>query len=255
MEQYGNFAYIYDQLMDDVDYNLWVDYIEKIIEKENVDVKNILELACGTGNLTLPLAKKEYDIAGIDISEEMLEVAREKSIKKNIPLVLLQQDVSKLDFDLYGLDCVLCGCDGFNYIIDEKGLQNTFNKTHELLKENGIFIFDVSSYYKIKNILGNNVFAENREKIAYMWKNYFDEETSLIEMELSFFVSISDEFDDDSENVFERYNEKHYQRAYKNEEILSMLKSSGFENIKIYGDFKFEEPKEDSERVFFIAVK
>ena len=93
MEQYGSFAYIYDELMDDVDYEKWVKHIENIIEHKKIKVKNILELACGTGNITLPLAQKGYDIAGIDISEEMLDVAFNKSEEVQIPLVLLQQDI------------------------------------------------------------------------------------------------------------------------------------------------------------------
>ncbi|MDU3828433.1 MAG: class I SAM-dependent methyltransferase, partial [Peptostreptococcus sp.] len=144
MDQYGNFAYIYDQLMDDVDYEAWVEHIEKLIAISGANVKNILELACGTGNITLPLARKEYDIAGLDISEEMLDVAREKSELENIPLVLLQQDMTQLDFDLYDLDCILCACDGINYITDLEDVKNLFGKVYELLKKEGIFIFDIS---------------------------------------------------------------------------------------------------------------
>jgi len=89
MDQYRDFAFIYDELMNEVDYDGWVKYIEDIIKNENVKVQNILELACGTGNLTIPLTKKNYDIAGIDISEEMLSVAREKAEKEDVELVLL----------------------------------------------------------------------------------------------------------------------------------------------------------------------
>ena len=100
METYRDFAFVYDELMDEVDYNGWVKYIEDIIKNENAQVKNILELACGTGNLTIPLTKKNYDIAGIDISDEMLSGAREKAEKEGIELVLLQQDIEELDFEL-----------------------------------------------------------------------------------------------------------------------------------------------------------
>ena len=100
MSQYSDFAFVYDELMNEVDYNGWVKYIEDIIDSEGVKVKNILELACGTGNLTIPLTKKNYDIAGIDISDEMLSVAREKAEKEGVELVLLQQDISELDFEI-----------------------------------------------------------------------------------------------------------------------------------------------------------
>ena len=114
MEQYSNFAFIYDDLMNDVDYDGWVKYIEDIIKDENLKVQNILELACGTGNMTIPLTKKNYDIAAIDISEEMLSVAREKAEKEGVELVLLQQDLAEFDFEIDNLDCILCACDGFN---------------------------------------------------------------------------------------------------------------------------------------------
>lgn len=248
MEQYRDFAFIYDELMNDVDYDKWVDYVEEIIKKEGAQVQNILELACGTGNMTIPLTKKGYDIAGIDISREMLEVALEKAEKEGVELVLLQQDIAELDFDVENLDCVLCACDGFNYITYDDDLENVFTKVHELLKPGGIFIFDISSYYKLSEILGNNIYGENREDVAYMWRNCFDPEENLVEMELAFFVK-------DEDGKFDRFEEIHQQRAYTEEEIIDILSDSGFEDIKVYSDFEFESSKEDSERLFFVCRK
>lgn len=248
MEQYSDFAFIYDELMNDVDYNGWIKYIEEIIEKENVKVQNILELACGTGNLTIPLTKKNYDIAGIDISDQMLNVAREKAEKEGVELVLLQQDIAELDFDVTNLDCILCACDGFNYITYDDDLENVFAKSHELLKDGGLFIFDISSHYKLSTILGNNMHGENREDISYLWQNYFDEEQNLIEMELAFFVK-------DANGKFDKFEEVHQQRAYTEDEIIESLQISGFTDIKVYGDFTFEKPKKDSERIFFVCKK
>lgn len=248
MEQYSDFAFIYDELMNDVDYNGWIKYIEEIIEKENVKVQNILELACGTGNLTIPLTKKNYDIAGIDISDQMLNVAREKAEKEGVELVLLQQDIAELDFDVTNLDCILCACDGFNYITYDDDLENVFAKSHELLKDDGLFIFDISSHYKLSTILGNNMHGENREDISYLWQNYFDDEQNLIEMELAFFVK-------DANGKFDKFEEVHQQRAYTEDEIIESLQISGFTDIKVYGDFTFEKPKKDSERIFFVCKK
>lgn len=248
MEQYSDFAFIYDELMNDVDYNGWIKYIEEIIEKENVKVQNILELACGTGNLTIPLTKKNYDIAGIDISDQMLNVAREKAEKEGVELVLLQQDIAELDFDVTNLDCILCACDGFNYITYDDDLENVFAKSHELLKDGGVFIFDISSHYKLSTILGNNMHGENRDDISYLWQNYFDDEQNLIEMELAFFVK-------DANGKFDKFEEVHQQRAYTEDEIIESLQISGFTDIKVYGDFTFEKPKKDSERIFFVCKK
>lgn len=254
MSQYEKFAYIYDELMNDVDYDLWIKHIEELIEKSGSNVKNILELACGTGNITIPLAKKGYDIAGIDISESMLDVALFKSEKMNVPLVLLEQDIIDLDFDLYDLDCVLCACDGFNYITSTEDLEKIFKKIYELLKKNGVFIFDISSYYKISKVLGNNFMGESRENLSYMWTNYYDDSTQLIDMELDFFVKIEVE-DDGEDNLFEKYSERHQQRAYKESEIYRLLENVGFNRIESFGDFSMDKPRDKSERVFFMAKK
>nr|WP_330400342.1 methyltransferase domain-containing protein [Tepidibacter mesophilus] len=245
--QYNDFAFIYDNLMDNVDYDKWVEYIEKIIKKEDVQVKNILELACGTGNLTIPFAKKNYDILGIDISEEMLSVAREKCIDKGIEVVFLNQDMTELDFEIYNLDCVLCACDGFNYILENEDIQSIFDNVYGLLKQKGVFIFDISSYNKLSNILGNNTFGENREDITYIWENYFDDESDMVEMNLAFFTRNGE--------YYQKFEETHYQRAYKNHEIIKMLKKSGFEYINVYKDFTFSEADEETERVFFVCKK
>ncbi|OPJ56425.1 class I SAM-dependent DNA methyltransferase [Alkalithermobacter paradoxus] len=247
MNQYEDFAFIYDELMNEVDYNEWTNYIESIYKKENVKVKNILELACGTGNLTIPLAKRGYNVVGIDISEEMLSIAREKINKEGLDIVLLNQDMTQLDFDVYDMDCVLCGCDGFNYILDDVQLEELFIKVYSILKEEGLFVFDISSYFKLSNILHNNTFGENREDIAYIWENYFDENENLVEMNLAFFVKEDDKF--------KRFEETHYQRAYTNEEIVMLLKNANFKDIKVYKDFTFQRDDGEGERVFFIAKK
>ena len=264
MSQYVNFAYVYDKLMDDVDYEAWVKHIENLIDKSGASVKNILELACGTGNITIPLAKKGYDIAGIDISEDMLGLALEKSEKIGVPLVLLEQDMVELDFDLYDLDCVLCACDGFNYVTSLKDLNKIFDKIYELLKPGGVFVFDISSYYKLSKVLGNNFMGESREDISYMWTNYYDEANQLLEMNLDFFLklepeSVEDDYPEDGQqefdNLYERYKEVHLQRAHKEDEIITILKNVGFDNIGSYGDFTLDKPNEKSERIFFVAVK
>ena len=259
MSQYGNFAYVYDQLMDDVDYEAWVKHIENLIEKSGASVKNILELACGTGNITIPLAKKGYDIAGIDISEDMLGLALEKSEAMGVPLILLEQDMVELDFDLYGLDCVLCACDGFNYVTSLDDLDKVFAKIYDLLRPGGIFVFDISSYYKLSQVLGNNFMGESREDISYMWTNYYDEANQLLEMNLDFFLKLEPEdYQDDyleEGSQDEGYREVHLQRAHREEEIVDILKKLGFARIDSYGDFGLDRPSDQSERIFFTAVK
>jgi ubiquinone/menaquinone biosynthesis C-methylase UbiE len=234
--------------MNEVDYIAWIEYLEQIMAIENASVKNILELACGTGNITLPLAIKGYDIVGMDISEEMLNVAVKKSKEIGVDIVYLEQDIRNLEFEVDGLDCVLCCCDGFNYILKDKHLKNIFTKVYYQMKEEGIFIFDISSYYKLTKILGDNTYGEEKENITYMWQNFFNYENNTLDMDLVFFVK-------DENGKYDKFNEYHTQRAYKENEIANILREVGFSKIKTYGDFSFEKPKEDTERITFVCKK
>jgi len=245
-EQYGGFAYLYDRLMEDVDYGEWANYVETIMMQEANKPHKILELACGTGNITIPLSHKGYDVIGLDISEDMLMVAKNKALKNNKNIFFIQQDMTDLQLeDKY--DCVLSMCDGINYIVNEKDLTKVFQNVYDTLEDEGVFIFDISSHYKIKNILGNNTFGENLDDICYIWENYFDEDSSTIEMELTFFVQDG--------KYYRKEEEYHIQRAYQLEEIINILNQVNFNNIKVYDGFNFNKPKSDSERIFFVAKK
>lgn len=246
VDQYGGFAYIYDRLMDDVDYARWANYIEKIIIDQNKKPDKILELACGTGNITIPLAHKGYNITGLDISEDMLMVAKDKALNNKKNILFIQQDMIDLQLE-EKFDCILSMCDGINYIVDEEDLFQVFQRVYNNLEYGGIFIFDISSSYKIKNILGNNTFGENLDDICYLWENYFDEESNTVEMELTFFIQEG--------KYYRKEEEYHIQRAYEAEEIINMLDKVNFKDIKIYDEFTFDKPKSNSERIFFVAKK
>ena len=262
MAQYELFAYIYDELMDDVDYKLWVNHIEKIFEINNKRPDSILELACGTGNITTEMNRRGYDIVGLDISEEMLEVAYLKNVEEGRSIKYILQNMVDLDYSRK-TDAILCMCDGFNYITEKEDLKTIFEKVYDILDEDGVFTFDISSYHKIKNILGNNFMVDKRDDINSMWINTYDDESKLVEMDLTFFVSLdyfSDEYeieDEDfsEEKLYKKFEETHIQRAYKEDEIIEILTSVGFREIKAYGDFTFDSPKKDSERIFFSARK
>ena len=169
-----------------------------------------------------------------------------------------------LDFDLYDLDCVLCACDGINYVTSLEDLYKVFSKIYNLLKPGGVFIFDISSYYKLSEVLGNNFMGESRDGISYMWTNYYDEANQLLEMNLDFFLKLDpeevegdylEEGPQDDDNLYERYREIHLQRAHREEEIVDVLKKAGFGRIDSYGDFSLDRPGDQSERIFFTAIK
>lgn len=246
VEQYGKFAYIYDELMQDVDYLKWANYVEEIIIENNSECKKILELACGTGNVTIPMAQKGYNIVGVDISQDMLTIAKNKSIEKNLNLLFIEQNMVELKLK-EKFDTILSMCDGMNYITDINDLIQVFQNAYDVLEDEGLFVFDISSYYKIKNILGNNTFGENLDDLSYMWENYFDEESSIINMDLTFFIKDG--------KYYRKEEEYHVQKAYKEKEIIEELAKIGFKEIEVYDGFTFNKSKNDSERVFFKAKK
>ncbi|MEW9123924.1 MAG: class I SAM-dependent methyltransferase [Thermotaleaceae bacterium] len=246
MESYSGFAYVYDRLMEDVDYNSWTDYIEKIFYRYGKEPKNIVDLACGTGNITNSLAKRGYNLIGVDISESMLMIAQEKAMDMSVEVIYLNQDMRRLELPTE-LDAILCICDGINYITNDKDLKEIFASVYRYLKSEGLFIFDISSYYKLSHILGHNTFAENYEEVSYIWENYFDEEKNVCDFDLTLFIKDG--------KGYRKHEENHCQRAYGEEEILSLLKTASFSKIEAFEAFSFNGPQDNTERIYFVCQK
>lgn len=247
MKAYTYLPIIYDNIMEDVDYKMWSSYIENLIKKQTSDVKDILELGCGSGNITIELLEKGYDIVGVDFSDEMLEIAKEKTIDYKDRIFFLNQDIRDIDIDIYEIDTVIAANDTFNYITDEDELKYIFKYIYDRLKKGGAFVFDISSYYKISTILANNTFGETTENMAYIWENFYDEQEEEIKMDINIFVK-------EGENYL-RFEEFHTQKAHKTEKIKELLENSGYENILVYGDFEYSEKINDAERIFFSCRK
>lgn len=246
MDSYNDLAAYYDILMSDVNYDEWVEYITKIFNTYSVNPKSILDTACGTGNISIPLAEKGYEVWGVDISEDMLTIAENKARNKKLKNRFVCQDITKLDINRK-FDCVLCMCDGVNYILDEIELKRFLEGIHDVLNKDGIAVFDISSYFKLYNILGNNIIYEQKDNIYYIWDNMFDDTKNTVEMNITFFVPQG--------KLFEKFEEIHIQRAYKHNEVMSLIKNCGFELLGMFDEFSFDLPKEDSERIFFIIKK
>ena len=243
---YEEFAFVYDMFMDNVDYDMWVKYIHRIWEKEGIEPKLIAELGCGTGNITERLAKEGYDMIGIDISEDMLSVARAKADDNGITNILYSlQDMT--EFELYGtVDVILSLCDSINYITEYDDLVSVFKQVNKYLEPDGLFIFDINTEYKFKHILGDNTFADTEENAAYIWQNFYDENEKINEYYVNFFIKNND-------NTYERTEECHYERAYSIEEIKNALSEAGLIFEHSYNAFSFDAPKEDSERLYIVA--
>ena len=247
MGAYEGFAEVYDWFMNDVDYDSWVDYIERIWNSYNKTPKLIADLGCGTGNVTERLANKGYDMIGIDISEDMLAEAREKAYENEKQILYLLQDMR--EFELYGtVDIIISLFDSLNYITEEEDLLKVFKLVNNYLEPKGLFIFDLNTKYKFKNILGENTFTQMDDDAAYIWENYYDDDSEINEYYLNIFVK-------DNDGRYERYEEVHHEKAYEIDVIKDLISKSGLKLLNIYDAYTFDEPKETSERVFFIAME
>ena len=245
MDAYTSFARVYDTFMDNIPYEEWAVYLTGLLNEYGVNDGLVLDLGCGTGNMTELLAKEGDDMIGVDNAEEMLEIAMEKREKSGHDILYLLQDMR--EFELYGtVRAVVSVCDSVNYIDEEEDLTEVFRLVNNYLDPGGVFIFDFNTLYKYREILGDRTIAENREDCSFIWDNYYYEEERINEYELSIFIR-------EKENLFRRYEETHFQRGYTLDEMIRMIKDSGLEFVTAYDAFTREAPKEDSERIYVIA--
>lgn len=302
MQAYTGFAQVYDIFMDNVPYDDWTDYLKGLLQEHGVKDGLVLELGCGTGKVTRRLAKAGYDMIGIDLSEEMLEIAREKELDETFweceindfgeaerengtvsgnDILYLQQDMR--EFELFGtVGAVVSICDSMNYMTSEEDLLKVFKLVNNYLDPGGIFIFDMNTEYKYKNLLGDTTIAENREDSSFIWENYYDIENRINEYNMTIFVKAEEEMPeeemlkeenkgyerlkmepsypededyDESEYapLFLRFQETHYQKAYMVSQVVELIKKAGLEFIAVYDAFTRSLPGNTSERVYFIA--
>ncbi|MTI65191.1 MAG: class I SAM-dependent methyltransferase [Firmicutes bacterium] len=245
MEAYKNLAHMYDELMDDISYGEWYNYILEIFEKRQIKPREILEMACGTGNLTEFFLKESYNVTCFDLSDEMLTVAYSK-LRRYKNVTIRKQDM--VDFELNKtFDVVLSICDSLNYIIDYDDLVKVFKNVYKHLNKDGYFIFDINSYYKLSKIIGNNTFVNDTEEIFYVWENNFIENKNIVEFYLNFFIKENDSY--------LRFQEVHTQKAYKKHQIITALKEANFINISSFEAFTFNHPNNNSERINFVVKK
>ena len=246
MNSYKNFADYYDQLMtEDINYEKIADYIENIFSENDINPELVCDLACGTGNVTIPLAKRGYEMIAVDKSVQMLNAAREKASHANLDILFLNQNITKLD--LYGTcDAFLCMIDGINYILNPHSLEKMFERIKKcFINPHGLIVFDISTFYKLSEIIGCNTFIHDGDDIFYSWENKYYKEKKLSDMYLNFFVK--------EKHGYRRFSERHLQRAYKQYEIKNALKKAGFTDIKTYEYLTFNEPSNKSQRIIFVA--
>lgn len=247
MESYVSLAALYDKLInDDIDYKRYADFIKTVCQREKVQNNSYLDLACGTGNLSVELAKDYKENFLIDLSEEMLSEAEGKLRSKQIKAKFVCQDIVQLNLNRK-FDLITCCLDSVNYIIDLEDLKHFFRNVKLHLKEGGVFVFDLNSHYKISKVLGNNTFTFDSEEVFYSWQNFYDDE--IVDMNLSFFVKEGESY--------KRFDECHTERAYKVEALTNLLNDTKLKIIGIYDDYDkiLTEENEEVERITFVVKK
>ncbi|MGL4738992.1 MAG: class I SAM-dependent DNA methyltransferase [Cellulosilyticaceae bacterium] len=245
LDIYNDFAKVYDTFMGDTPYENWVVFINEQIKAAGITPKLVCDLGCGTGKMCELFAQTGIDMIGIDHSEEMLMVARENAREKELDILYLCQDMT--EFELYGtVDVVYSSCDCLNYLLEEEEVLETFKRVNNYLERGGLFIFDINTPYKYKNVLGERVFAEQTERAAYIWENFFDPEDGINEFAVSFFIQEED-------GRYVRTEEIHYEKAYTIETMKSLLDQAGLELVAIYDDYNDRPWTEETLRATFVA--
>jgi SAM-dependent methyltransferase len=242
MADYEGFAEVYDTFMQDTPYDEWTAYIERIWEHFGLKPKLVCDLACGTGSITTRLAAKGYDMIGIDLSDAMLNKAREKSPES---ILYLNQDMR--EFELFGtVDSIVCLCDSINYITESEDLLTVFKLVNNYLDPKGLFIFDINTIHKFRDVLADNCYCETTDTSAYTWENYYDEDEKINEFYTNFFIENED-------GLYERFEEYHYEKGYSIDEIAQLLEKAGLKFLGVFDELTLTPPTEDSSRIYFVA--
>lgn len=245
MSSYEGFARVYDEFMDETPYKEWTDTVVDILKQHNIDDGLVLDLGCGTGTMTEMLATRGYDMIGVDLSGEMLEVAMEKRDTSGHDILYLCQDMR--EFELYGtIRAIVSVCDSINYLTDIEDVVKTFKLANNYLDPCGLFIFDFNTVYKYQEI-GDSVIAENRDNCSFIWENYYDEENHINEYEISFFIA------EGEDGLFRRIEEQHIQRGYELEEIKECLLKAGLVFEGAIDSDTGDEVTDTTERVLVVA--
>lgn len=252
MSSYGRVAEIYDWLMADMPYEQWAAFAEEAWQRFGSGrLRTIVDLGCGTGSTALLLAKRGYDVIGIDISESMLSIAHSKSRDVGS----LTGDVRWVNQDMRDwempeeADAVISFCDSLNYVTEQNDVEKVFQATFRNLRSGGLFLFDVLHSRQFEQYMDMQPFAYDDEDVSYVWFSEYDEERREIEHQLTLFVRQR------GGDLYERIDEVHVERAYDPEWLEAKLKEAGFTFVGQYTDFTWQPPDEESGRIFYAAIK
>lgn len=246
MTEYDRFAGVYDDLMEDAEYPARTEYLLSLFKRYDAVPTLLLDLACGTGGFSNLLAKRGIEVIGVDASEEMLSVARQSAAENGVDVLYLCQRAEELD--LYGtVDGAISCLDSLNHITDYSDFCRAVKRTALFLEKGRLFIFDVNTPFKHKNVLADNTFVAETENTYCVWRNRTDPDTLITDITLDFFIRRGSEYIRSGEELSER--------AYTDEEISAALESAGLEKIAVFADMTYSAPTEETERAVYVTCR
>lgn len=239
--KYGKFASVYDELMADIPYESYVEWVGSHIRSGK-----LLDLACGTGTLSQLFSEVGFKVTASDLSEDMLVMANQRFQEAGQDIPVLQLSMDNLE-GLEGFDAVTIAIDSLNYLETDLQVQETFRQVYAALHEGGHFFFDVHSLFKMDVVYVGSPFVMDGEDVAYIWHTEPGDHPHSVIHDITFFMRQGE--------LFERFEETHEQRTYPVETYVQWLQDAGFTLQSVTADFTAEEPHAESERIFFHAVK
>lgn len=248
-EIYSAFAVIYDTVMRDVDYDSWARHIIRLAKKFRLPRSKLLEIACGTGTLSLRLTQLGCDVTGVDLSGDMLKLAREKLRAEDVDLPLYQasmDNLSSLDLEPV-FDLVTCLYDSLNYLLHEEAVLRSFHDVYELLRPGGGYIFDVTTEYNLLHNFAGYTFAENFDDVSYIWENEYDILEKICSSKVSMFRL--------EDSGYQKYVEVHRQKVYSTAWLKQSLNAVGFEVLGTFYNMTDKPVKAKCERIHFVCKK
>jgi len=246
MSGYEAFAGYYDRLTDNVDYEKRAAYFYGILREHGGGGGILLDLACGTGSMSVLMAGYGYDVIGVDASGDMLAGAQNKALEQGRGVLFLCQRMQELD--LYGtVNAAICTLDSINHLTSVRDVRETFRRVSMFLEPGGVFVFDMNTVYKHRRVLADNAFVYDTGDVYCVWQNQLDESTDTVRITLDFF--------EEDGGAYDRTTESFAERAYKTEDVVAWLEEAGLSVLDVFGEMTREEPLPDAERIVIAARK
>lgn len=244
----NSFASVYDVFTGEVNYKERAEYILGLLKANGITEGTILDVACGTGSLSAQFLKKGFEVVANDISCDMLNIAREKLSSYGDKVILLCQDMCELD--LFGtVDAAVCSLDSVNHLIYEEDVETAFDSIGMFIRPGGLFVFDVNSVYKHREVLSDKTFVyEDEEDTFLTWQNSECDDEDVVEMYIDIFSKNED-------GLYARQTDFITERAYSEDFLRNTLENNGFRVIGVYGDMTTLPPEKNEERLYFLAQR